>query len=150
VRLLTHSDLARAQTWLRRDDPAIRLRFAAETPDVLIERKTFRGRIGSVAPSGLEWPVDSGRRREEGHVLVASVPRRVFDAQAVRAALQAADTWRKWEHRSRPRHLDIEEAESRRKAERKFSRQQDTRYRVVEAWDRWAWSTGSRVSMAGL
>lgn len=150
MRFLAQSDLDAAQRFLRRDDPALRLRFAAESPDVLVERKTFRGRIGSVGPDGIEWPVDSGRRREEGHVLVAAIPRSVFDAQEVRAALQAADTWRRWESRSRPRHLDIEEAESRRKAHRRFSRQQDTRYKVSEMFDRMMWREKSRIAVPGI
>lgn len=147
MRFLAQSDLDAAQQFLRRDDPALRLRFAAESPDVLIERKTFRGRVGSVGPDGLDWPVDSGRRREEGHVLVASIPRADFDPRTVRAALQEADTWRKWESRSRPRHLDVEEAESRRKAHRRLSRQSDTHQRVADMYDRYVWKYKSRVAV---
>jgi hypothetical protein len=147
MRLVSQSDLKTAQTILRRDDPAIRLRFAAETPDVLIERKTFRGRVGSKAPDGLDWPVDSGRRREEGHVLVATLPRQAFDVREVRQALQERDTWRKYELRSRPRHLEIEEAESRAKAHRKLSRHQDNWAFSAERYDHFVWGAKSRVSV---
>ena len=144
----TQAELSTAQSYLRRDDPAIRLRFAIETPDILVERKTFRGQVGSVAPDGLEWPVDSGRRREEGHVLVATIRRQAFDLRGLRDALQERDTWRKWELRSAPRHYEIEDAESRAKAQRKVSRHSDMYAKVGEGWDRYAWNSKSRVSMA--
>jgi len=96
----------------------------------------------------MDWPVDSGRRREEGHVLVATTPRAGFDVRNLRTALQSVDTWRRWDRNARPRHLGVEEYESRRAAQRRVSRHSDMYAKVGEGWDRYAWRTKSRVSMA--
>lgn len=136
------SDLSRAESYLRRDDKALRLRYSAEGPFILVERKTKRGQIGKVGPEGLTYKPDAGRRWEEGHVPVCQLPREGFDVRKLRDSLQEADTWHKagW----------IDEIERRDRvaaAHRKTSRMQDMRYRASQVWDKYAWRSKSRIGM---
>jgi len=134
--------LVRDEQYLRRDDKALRLRYSVEGADVLVERKTKRGRIGSIGPEGLVWRPDQGRRFEEGHVLVLTVPRQGFNVRGLRDALQAADTWKA------PGWIDeIERKERVAKMQRKLSRQADMRYKAVDVWDKYAWRSKSRIGM---
>lgn len=135
------SDLSRAEQYLRRDDKALRLRYSQEGPNILVERKTKRGRIGSVGPDGLVWRPDAGRRYEEGHVLVLSLPRADFNVRSLRDSLQAADTWKK------PGWIDEIERRGRVQAmQRKQHRQANMRYKAGEVFDRYAWRTKMRVA----
>lgn len=147
--MVTHSELAVAERKLRQDDKALRLRFSAEGPNVLVERKTFRGQYGAHGPDGLVWLPDAGRRREEGHVPVCSLPREGFDASDLRQALREADSWRRWDSRAENRADMMERADRQAKEHKRFNRQQDVKQRAAQAWDRYAWGSKSRVSMQG-
>lgn len=135
------SDLSRAETYLRRDDKAIRLRHSMEGPNILVERKTKRGRIGAIGPEGLVWRPDAGRRYEEGHVLVLSVPADAFNARDMRDTLQAADTWKTpdWIRK-------IEREDNRIKSSRIKTRQDNMRYKASELFDRYVWKYKQRVA----
>lgn len=128
---------------LRRYDKALRLRESVEDPyKLLLERKTFRGRIGSHIPGGDSWTPDMGRRKEEGHVFIGSFPRSVSILQVL-DELRNADTWK----RDRPLWRIVEEADDRRKAHRKAMRSEDIRYRTTELFDRYCWKMKSRVDV---
>src|SRR6267142_7105248 len=89
--------LEKAERYLRRDDKAIRLRWSMQQPyTILLERKTFVGRIGALLPNREVYLPDSGYRREWGHVHVATIPVESFFPMLLREALQQSDTW-KWE-----------------------------------------------------
>lgn len=135
------SDLSRAETYLRRDDKALRLRYSQEGPNVLVERKTKRGRIGAIGPEGLTWRPDAGRRYEEGHVLVLSVPIDAFNARDMRETLQAADTWKTpdWIRK-------IEREDNRIKASRIQTRRDNMRYKASQLFDRYVWKNKQRVA----
>lgn len=128
---------------LRRYDKALRLRESTEDPYLLLlERKTFRGRIGSQIPGGGNWTPDMGRRKEEGHVFIGSFPRSL-PIQQVLAELQGVDTWK----RDRPLWQRVEEEDNRRKAHRKAMRTEDIRYRTTELFDRYMWRSKARVDV---
>ena len=135
------SDLSRAERFLRRDDKALRLRHSAEGANILVERKTKRGKIGSTGPEGLVWRPDAGRRYEEGHVLVLSVPTDAFNARILRESLQAADTWKTpdWIRK-------IEEKDNAIKANRIKTRKDNMRYKASELFDKYVWKYKMRVA----
>lgn len=140
---MTRSDLSRAERLLRRDDKALRLRFSLEDGGkILIERKTFRGRIGALGPGGLEWRPDTGYRREHGLVAVASVPSDGFVLGDLRMALRAADTWKK-----DPLWRRVEEQDEMRRAKKKLDRKDNIRYKTSELFDRYMWRSKARVSV---
>lgn len=142
------SELRQAERRIRRHDRALRLRYSLEQPGtILIERKTFRGRIGSVGPGGLTWTPDAGYRREWGHLPVASVRAEWFDPVALEDALKAADTWRRWDADADPLWKRVEDAEERERAAR-WRRHRDTiRYKASELFDRYVWRYKQRVSV---
>lgn len=146
--MITHSELVVAERTLRKDDRALRLRLSAEGPNVLVERKTFRGQVGSHGPDGLVWRPDAGRRREEGHVPVCSLPRDGFDVADLRQALREADSWRRWDQSS-SRIREMEAYDEYRKKKQILDRKDGMRYRAGNIYDRYAWATKSRVSMQG-
>ena len=88
------SDLSRAERKLRSYDKALRLRRSMQGPLILLERKTYRGRVGSMGPEGIVWTPDIGRRHEEGHVLVKQIEPEKFNVNRLLQHLQAADTWK--------------------------------------------------------
>jgi hypothetical protein len=135
-------DLRKAELYLRRDDKALRLRESLEGRNILLERKTKRGVIGSIGPGGLVWRPDSGRRREEGHVLVMSIEREDFDPRRLRQALQRADTWKNpdWIR-------DLERRDDQKKSQRVKTRKDTIRYKASELYDRYSWKMGERVSV---
>jgi hypothetical protein len=118
-----------------------------EGPAVLVERKTRRGRIGSLGPNGLEWRRDAGYRFENGHVSVASIPLDSYDFSTLRDSLQAADTWRKWDRGARPTWEGVEAREAAQKAAKRRHRQEDIRYRTSELYDKYVWKYKSRISV---
>lgn len=144
----SHSELHRYERVLRRDDPRMRLRFSQEGPNILLERQTLRGRIGALNTLRQAHTPDGGRRREEGHVLVASVYTGLFNLATVRDELKEADTWRRWNRNARPRHLELEEAESRRKTERDVRRLMVAEHHASNLWDRYVWKHKQRVAVA--
>jgi hypothetical protein len=135
------SDLSRAERYLRRDDKALRLRQSMEGPNILVERKTKRGRIGAIGPEGLVWRPDAGRRYEEGHVLVLSVPTDAFNVRVLRESLQAADTWKTpdWIR-------EMERKDDAQKANRIKTRKDNMRYKASELFDRYVWKYRQRVA----
>jgi hypothetical protein len=134
--------LVQAEQYLRHDDKAIRLRRSLEGPNILVERKTFRGRYGAhSAQLGADWNPDSGARRELGHVLVATIHRDLFNLHELRASLQAADSWRQ----STPHWKRVEDAEATKKAQAVRSRKDGLRYKASELFDRYSWKMKSRV-----
>ena len=136
--------LSQAERYLRRDDKALRLRYSLEGPHILVERKTFRGRIGSVSKQlGELWMPDSGIRKELGHVLVATLPRDGFDAHVLRDSLMAADSWK----REAPLWRQAEEADERKRAMQIRRRRDGMRYKASEVFDRYVWKHKQRVSV---
>jgi hypothetical protein len=140
--------LERAERHLRSYDKALRLRRAHDDkPELLVERKTFRGRYGSIGPGGLVWLPDSGRRREEGHVLVCSVPRDIFVAADLLDTLRAADLWRTYDQSAEPEWRRVERADDRIKQQRINHRRDFNRYKASEIFDRYVWKHKQRVSV---
>lgn len=136
--------LSKAEQLLRQDDKALRLRHSLEGPYILVERKTFRGRIGSISPQlGRDWAPDAGARRELGHVLVASIPRNAFDVRVLRESLRAADTWRA----SKPLWQRVEEAEEAKRRRVVLARKDGLRYKSSEVFDRYVWKYKQRVNV---
>lgn len=136
--------LAQAEQYLRRDDRALRLRPSLEGPNILVERKTFRGRVGTVSPQlGTHWSPDGGIRRELGHVLVATIHREAFDAEVLRSSLREADTWR----RSTPHWQRVEEQDAREKAQKVRTRKDGIRYKTENLWNTYAWRSKARVNV---
>lgn len=136
--------LHQAERLLRQDDKALRLRFSAEGPNILVERKTFRGRIGSVSSQlGQPWQPDAGARRELGHVLVATIARDAFDVGVLRESLRSADTWRS----TKPLWQRVEEAEEARKKRVVLARKDGLRYKSSEVFDRYVWKYKQRVNV---
>ena len=133
--------LSKDERTLRHYDKALRVRRAAHGDLILLERKTYRGRIGSLGPEGIEWLQDAGRRHEEGHVLVTQVGPEKWSVNAILRWLKAADTWKQpgW-------ITKIEDDERRAAAHRKFSRSSDMRYKAAETFDRYSWRAKSRVA----
>lgn len=140
------SELRRAQYQFRRDDHRLRLRFSAEHPHVLIERQTFRGRIGRML-NGYPYTPDAGRRREEGHVLIASVHVGQFNTNTVRAELREGDTWRQWDRNTDPLWRRVERADERREFERDVRRFMDAEHRASSLFDRYVWTNKQRVNV---
>ena len=135
------SDLSRAESTLRAYDKALRLRRSMQGDLILVERKTYRGRIGSRGPEGIEWTPDIGRRHEEGHVLVCHVAPEKFTTASLLKHLKAADTWKQ------PGWIEkIERDERMAKAHRKVSRLSDIKDKAASTFDRYVWSTKSRVA----
>ena len=135
-------NLARDERTLRQFDKALRVRRSAHGDLILLERKTYRGQIGSLGPGGIVWTQDVGRRHEEGHVLVTTVGPEKWNTTRLLKWLTAADTWKQpgWITR-------LEDDERRATAHRKFSRSQDMRYKAAEVFDRYAWQSKSRIGM---
>lgn len=144
VLLPSSRELSLFQQRLRQYDKALRLRVSQEQPNtILIERKTFRGKYGVLPPSGLEYSLDAGRRREEGHVPVGSVPAYRYDPLEIMRSLQAADTWR----HARPLWRRVEEQEESRQYWKRRVRSNDLLARTHDTYDRYVWKVGSRVSV---
>jgi hypothetical protein len=134
--------LLQAEQYLRRDDKALRLRHSQEGPNILVERKTFRGQYGVVSKQlGRDWAPDSGCRRELGHVLVATIHRDLFNLHELRESLLAADSWRQ----DTPHWKRVEEADERKKAQAVRTRKDGLRYKASELFDRYSWKMKSRV-----
>ena len=134
------SDLSRAECQLRLYDKALRVRRSMQGDLILIERKTHRGRIGSIGPEGLSWTPDIGRRHEEGHVLVCHVAPEKFAVNALLKHLKAADTWKQ------PGWIEkIERDERMAKAHRKVSRLSDIKDKAASTFDRYVWQNKQRV-----
>lgn len=134
--------LERAERKLRLYDKALRVRRSMQGDLILIERKTHRGRIGSIGPEGLAWTPDIGRRHEEGHVLVCHIAPEKFNVNSLLRHLHAADTWKQ------PGWIEkIEREERLAKAHRKVSRLSDIKDKAAATFDRYVWSTKSRVGM---
>src|SRR5262245_40539065 len=146
----TYAELRKAESYLRQDDKALRLRYSLEQPyTILVERKTFVGRVGSTSRAGFACLPDAVYRRESGLLPVCSIPSSQFHVQSFREALQAADTWRK----DRPLWRRVEEAdavdEQGKTAEQRAKRQrrQDyLRYKSSELFDEYVWRAKSRIS----
>lgn len=134
--------LQSAERTLRNYDKALRLRRSMQGDLILVERKTYRGRIGSVGPEGLAWTPDIGRRHEEGHVLVLHIAPEKFQVNALLKHLQAADTWKQpgWIQK-------IEDDERRGKEARRHSRMSDIKDKAASTFDRYVWKTKSRIGM---
>jgi hypothetical protein len=143
---MTRSELVQAERMLRKDDPALRLRFSMTEPVVFIERKTFRGQIGHESPIG-PWEPDTGRRREEGHVLVGTIYREVFNASDLRDSLRAADSWRKWDRNAKRVWQMVEAQDHDNKVRTKVERMDNLRYKASELFDRYVWKYKQRVSV---
>lgn len=124
-------DLARAERYLRRYDKLLRLRHSQTAPEILIERKTFVGRIGAVMLGGIPYLPDSGYRREWGHVHVAAVHESVFDVRVMLDSLKRADTW-KWGESLADR---IERKERMAELDLKRTRESDMRYHAAQLFD---------------
>lgn len=140
---MTQSELRRAERKLREYDKALRLRYSAlRASTLLLERKTFRGRIGRCLPGGDAYDLDGGRRREEGHVLIASLPDKGFNVSQLLDTLRARDTWR----HAKPLWQRVEEREAYLNATQKISKSNDNMHKAAEFWNRYAWSTKSRVA----
>jgi hypothetical protein len=132
-----------AERLLRRYDKALRLRKSFESDTLLLERKTFRGRIGSIGPEGLVWSKDVGRRREEGHLLLLSIHRDEFDVSRLLTALRQADTWKQ----DVPMWRQVEEHDER-VAEAKVRRRKDfIRYKASNLFDNYVWRHKQRINV---
>jgi len=128
---------------LRQYDKALRLRKSFESDVILLERKTFRGRIGSVGPEGLTWSKDVGRRREEGHLLIMSIHRDEFSVNRLLMALRQADTWK----HEKPLWKQVEDADEQTKLRKRRNRSDIIRYRTSELFDKYCWTYRQRVSV---
>jgi len=128
---------------LRSYDKALRLRKSFESDTVLLERKTFVGRIGSIGPGGMEWSKDVGRRREEGHILILSINRNELDITRLLDELKRADTWKF----KVPLWKQVEDSEERVKISKVRARQDILRYKASELFDRYSWKYGARVNV---
>lgn len=135
-------DLRGAERKLRAYDKALRLRQYGEV--VNVERKTFRGIYGCRDSEGHDWvDRDSGRRREEGHVLILSIHRDEFDTHRLLDVLKSTDSWIGDIPLWRKAELKDEAAEARKKR----IRQDVLRYKSSEAFDRYVWKYKQRVSV---
>ena len=144
--MITWAELKRAEYVLRQDDKALRLRMSMENPFVLVERKTFRGRVGCYGPNGLVWLPDAGRRREEGHVPVATIHKDWFSLNDLRYSLRVADSWRRWDHNARPMADLAHELDEQKAAKTKADRSDNLRYKTNELYDRFVWKMKSRIA----
>ena len=132
-----------AERQLRTYDKALRLRKSFESDTVLLERKTFVGRIGSIGPGGMEWSKDVGRRREEGHILILSINRDELHIPLLLDALKQADTWKF----KVPLWKQVEDSDERVKLSKQRMRQDIIRYKSSELFDRYVWKYKQRVSV---
>lgn len=138
--------LSRQQAYLRRYDRALRLRVSHEQQEtVLVERKTFCGKYGTMAPGSVLWSPDTGRRKEEGHVAVASIQVQCFNLQDLVDSLREADTWQRWNRDYKPLWQRVEEREARAKLDRRIDRQEELRYRASQLFDRYVWKHKQRI-----
>ena len=128
---------------LRSYDKALRLRKSFESDTVLLERKTFVGRIGSIGPGGMEWSKDVGRRREEGHILVLSINREELNILRLLDSLKQADTWKF----KVPLWKQVEDSDEKVKLSKQRMRQDIIRYKSSELFDRYVWKYKQRVSV---
>jgi hypothetical protein len=135
------SDLKKAERILRRYDKLLRVRHSLTEPTILIERKTFVGRIGALMAGGEDYLPDSGYRREHGHVHVAAVHESVFDVRVMLDSLKTADTW-KWGESLADR---IERQEATRAADKKRARQSDMRYKAAQLFDTYVTKHKQRI-----
>jgi hypothetical protein len=144
----TFADLKHAQVILRHLDKALRLRYAIMEPyTIIIERKTFRGRIGALLRGVPYEDQDAGFRAENGHVSVASIRSSFWNTADIRDALMAADSWR----RDRPLWQELDERDGDRgqyaRARARAKRQDMIRYKTSELFDRYVWRYRQRVSV---
>lgn len=141
---MTRSEVRQAEKFLRRDDKALRLRVDEQHPHILlIERKTFRGRIGKML-MGLPFPQKAaGRRREEGHVFVAHLIAVGVNARDLRHQLQAADTWR---HKNRLWQR-VESQDLLYSGSKAISKMQEHEHRASQLFDRYVWKHKQRVGV---
>src|SRR3989304_5850331 len=144
--MISHGELARAEYILRQDDKALRLRMSRENPCGLVGRKAVRGRVGCHGPNGLVWLPDAGRRREEGHVPVATIHKDWFSLNDLRYSLRAADSWRRWDHNARPMADLVSEEDDRKSLKMKLDRRDNLRYKTSELYDRFVWKMKSRIA----
>ena len=134
------SDLSRAEQTLRQYDKALRVRRSMQGDLILIERKTYRGRIGSIGPEGIIWTPDIGRRHEEGHVLVKQIAPEAFNVNRLLDHLRAADTWKQ------PGWIEkIERNERLAKQHQRLARQSDLKEKAGQLFDRYVWTNKQRV-----
>lgn len=134
------SDLSRDERYLRNYDKALRLRRSMQGPLILVERKTYRGRVGSIGPEGLVWTPDIGRRHEEGHVLVKQIEPEKWNVRRLLDHLKAADSWKQ------PGWIEqIERRERQAKARQRFNRQSDIKQKAADTFDRYVWTNKQRV-----
>ena len=137
-------NLHAAERFLRRDDKALRLRYSLEDSGlVLVERKTFRGRIGRLNPVGEALLPDAGYRSEWGHVPVCSMGVEAFDVRALRDTLAASDSWRS----GRPLWQLAEERDATEKRRKELYRKDTIRYKTSELYDKYVWKYRSRVGV---
>lgn len=136
----SHADLRRAQRFLRRYDNALRLRHSQLDPHILVERKTFRGLIGANIPD--PTLLDSGIRRELGHVHVAAIHDSLFDLMPLFEALKSADSWKK-----APLADRVEARERQAELSRKRRISDDLRYKAANLFDNYVWRYKQRVSV---
>jgi hypothetical protein len=135
-------DIAGAEKQLRRYDKALRLRTNGDW--VNVERKTFRGVVGCLDSEGQDWKDrDSGRRREEGHVLILTIHRDEFDASRLLDVLKSTDSWQG----DVPLWRKAEIRDEANAARKKRLRQDIIRYKASEAFDRYAWKYKQRVNV---
>jgi len=133
--------LVQAERVLRRRDKALRLRYSLEQPGtILIERKTFVGRIGATL-KGKDYAPDAGYRREVGHVSVGALTARSFDAGVLREALEASDSWRG----DRPTYHMAEAQQAASEAQKRRTRQDLIRYKTQELWSTYVTKYKQRV-----
>jgi len=145
----SRDELAKAESFLRRYDKALRLRFSIEQPyTVLIERKTFRGRIGALLKTeGVDYAPDAGYRQEVGHIPIASMRASDFDQVQLLEALKSIDTWRRDEPMWRT--LDKRDGDHGQyeHARRRMRRQSMLTERTGGLWDRYVWKYKQRVNV---
>jgi hypothetical protein len=134
-------NLHKAERLLRRYDKLLRVRHSLTEPVILIERKTFVGRIGALMAGGEDYLPDSGYRREHGHVHVAAVHESVFDARVMLDSLKQADTW-KWGESLADR---IERQEIQQAATKRRNRESDMRYKAAQLFDSYVTKYKQRI-----
>jgi hypothetical protein len=135
-------NLKRAERYLRRYDRLLRLRHSQTEPEILVERKTFVGRLGAMMTGGLPYLPDSGYRREWGHVHVAAVHEEIFDPSILLASLKLADTW-KWGESLADR---VERRERMAELDKKRTRESDMRYKAAQLFDNYVWKYKQRIA----
>lgn len=135
--------MIKGEKLLRTYDKALRLRYSQESPNVLLERKTFCGRIGSVGPEGLIWLPDIGRRREEGHLLIMQIHRDEFIPGLLLELLKSSDTWKG----DVPLWRRVEDADERIKRLKQKRRSDIIRYKSEDLWNKYVWKYRQRVNV---